>query len=92
VLAEEARLEGTVRTISPALRERVKGLIERAVAGVCAAHGATFTLDYAFGGAPGAGPAERYRCHHPRLFVADEQEMPAGIACYLNLVTRFCAQ
>jgi len=145
VLAEEARLEGTVRTTSPALRERVKGLIERVVSGVCAAYGATFSLDYTFGypvlvndltmtelareaaaaavgteavrraepgmygedfayyaqerpgcfgnlgvGLPGA--PQRYPAHHPKLFVADEEAMPVGIAYYLNLATRFCSE
>ncbi|MHB9144974.1 MAG: M20 metallopeptidase family protein [Symbiobacteriia bacterium] len=49
VIAAEARLEGTVRTTSPALRERVKGLIEQVVSGICASFGATFTMDYIFG-------------------------------------------
>lgn len=49
VVAEEARLEGTVRTTSPELRQRIEGLINRAVAGVCSAYGATHTMEYLYG-------------------------------------------
>lgn len=145
VIAGEAVLEGTVRTTSRELRERVPGLIEQVTAGVCASYGATFALKYDFGypvlvndaamtdlarsvagevvgadrvrraepgmygedfayyaqerpgcfgnlgvGEPGASAC--YPCHHPKLFVADEQAMPVGLAYYVRLVERFLGQ
>ncbi|MEZ0241276.1 MAG: M20 family metallopeptidase [Chloroflexota bacterium] len=41
IIPEEARLQGTYRTLSPERREAVGALIRRVVDGVCAAHGTT---------------------------------------------------
>ncbi|MGE5673627.1 MAG: M20 metallopeptidase family protein [Mycobacterium leprae] len=145
IIADDATLEGTVRTTSPQLRERVVGLIEQVTAGVCATHGATYKCTYEYGypvlvndatmtevaraaavaavgadavrrsepgmygedfayyaqqrpaafgnlgaGDPAVGPA--FPCHHPKLYVADEQAMPTGLAFYLNLVTAYLRQ
>ena len=42
VIPGAVELSGTVRTFDPALRERIPVLMERVVAGICAAHGATY--------------------------------------------------
>jgi amidohydrolase len=42
VIPGSVELEGTVRTFDPALRDRVPELMERIIAGVTAAHGATY--------------------------------------------------
>ncbi|ADV66642.1 amidohydrolase [Deinococcus maricopensis] len=52
VIPDAAVLAGTVRTFDPALRERAPQLIDQITGGICAAHGATHTLDYGFGYAP----------------------------------------
>jgi amidohydrolase len=45
-IAEEIKMEGTVRTFSPDLRKRVEDLIRETLTGVTTAYGATFQLDY----------------------------------------------
>ena len=49
VIAGEAELSGTWRTLDPALRERMPGVVERVIAGVCAALRAEYTFDYHWG-------------------------------------------
>lgn len=44
VIPGSAHLAGTFRTFDPALRHRVPELMERTIAGICAAHGATYDL------------------------------------------------
>jgi amidohydrolase len=46
IIADTALLQGTVRTMSPQLRERIPGLLEQVIGGVCASYGARFELDY----------------------------------------------
>jgi len=46
ILADEVRLEGTVRTMSEDVRFRVPELMRQTLAGVTSAYGATFTMDY----------------------------------------------
>jgi amidohydrolase len=46
ILAPEVRMEGTVRTLSEEVRGRVKELMEKTLAGVTAAHGATHELTF----------------------------------------------
>lgn len=41
VIPGAVEMAGTVRTFDPALRQRIPELMERVVAGICAAHGAT---------------------------------------------------
>jgi amidohydrolase len=48
-IPEEIKLEGTVRTFSEAVRRRVEQLIRETLAGVTAAYGAAFQLDYQHG-------------------------------------------
>ncbi|MBD3403074.1 amidohydrolase [candidate division GN15 bacterium] len=45
VIAEEVRLEGTARSLSPKAFKKLPSLIKRTVAGVCKARGATFELN-----------------------------------------------
>ena len=52
VIPESVELEGTVRTVDPALRARVPELMRRVLDGVTRAHAASFTLDYAEGDRP----------------------------------------
>jgi amidohydrolase len=52
VIPESVELQGTVRTIDPALRARVPELMRRVLDGVTRAHGASFTLDYLEGYRP----------------------------------------
>jgi amidohydrolase len=52
VIPGRAELAGTTRSFDPAVRERLPELIERIAAGVCAAHGAEYTLDYTLGYRP----------------------------------------
>jgi amidohydrolase len=52
VIPGHAELAGTTRSFDPEVRERLPGLIERIAAGVCAAHGAEFALDYTMGYRP----------------------------------------
>jgi amidohydrolase len=49
VIPYEARLLGTVRTLSPHLRDAMPERLERIVAGVCSAFRAEYQLDYSFG-------------------------------------------
>jgi metal-dependent amidase/aminoacylase/carboxypeptidase family protein len=49
VIAPSVRLEGTARSLDPGLRERLPGLLERVVAGVTEALGASYVLDYRHG-------------------------------------------
>ncbi|ADI14077.1 M20 metallopeptidase family protein [Truepera radiovictrix] len=49
VIAPSVRLEGTVRSLHPELRERVPVLLERLVRGVCEAFGADYRLEYRHG-------------------------------------------
>ncbi len=46
VIAPSVRLEGTARSLDPALRERLPALLERIIAGVTGALGATYELAY----------------------------------------------
>ena len=46
VIAPSVRLEGTARSLDPALRERLPGLLEQLVGGVTKAFGASHTLSY----------------------------------------------
>ncbi len=52
VIPESVELEGTVRTVDPALRVKVPGLMRRILEGVTSAHGAEFTLAYEEGYRP----------------------------------------
>ncbi|EKP94065.1 amidohydrolase [Thermaerobacter subterraneus DSM 13965] len=46
VIPETATLTGTVRTLSPAVRDRMEVLLERLVRGTCEAHGAGYRFRY----------------------------------------------
>jgi amidohydrolase len=46
VIADKARLSGTVRYFNPALEGVIEKRIETIIAGVCQMHGATYALDY----------------------------------------------
>ena len=46
VIPGQAELAGTVRTFDAALRARIPELMERIVAGITAAHGATYVFEY----------------------------------------------
>ena len=46
VIPGQVELAGTVRTFDPALRARIPELMKRIVAGITAAHGASFTFDW----------------------------------------------
>jgi len=52
VIPGRAELTGTTRSFDPAVRERLPELIERTAAGVCAAHGAHYELEYTMGYLP----------------------------------------
>jgi amidohydrolase len=52
VIPETAELAGTVRTFDAALRERIPALMERIIAGITAAHGATYELTFERGYRP----------------------------------------
>jgi amidohydrolase len=45
IIPNTAELAGTIRTFNADVRERVPVLMERLIRGVCAAHGAQYTLD-----------------------------------------------
>ncbi|WP_456277830.1 M20 metallopeptidase family protein [Bacillus sp. AK128] len=49
VIAPSIRLEGTVRTLEPSVRETIEARIRKVVLGVCEAFGATYELDYQYG-------------------------------------------
>src|SRR5436190_18487318 len=46
VIAEEVKLEGTVRTFNEAVRKQIEELMRQTLTGVTAAYGATFDLEY----------------------------------------------
>jgi amidohydrolase len=46
VIAEEVKLEGTVRTFNEEVRNQIEELMRQTLTGVTAAYGATFDLDY----------------------------------------------
>jgi amidohydrolase len=46
VIAEEVKLEGTVRTFNEDVRNQIEQLIRQTLTGVTSAYGATFDLDY----------------------------------------------
>ncbi|RMF23419.1 MAG: amidohydrolase [Cyanobacteria bacterium J083] len=46
VIADTARLSGTVRYFNPKLEEQISQRVEEIIAGVCQAHGAKYNLDY----------------------------------------------
>ncbi len=46
IIAEEVRMEGTLRTLDPDVRARAKGLMKEILDGVTAAHGARYELSY----------------------------------------------
>jgi amidohydrolase len=52
VIPGEAVLTGTTRSFDPEVRGRIPMLIEEIARGVCAAHGASFELDFQFGYKP----------------------------------------
>ena len=52
VIPGQVELAGTVRTFDPALRARIPELMKRIVAGITAAHGASFTFDWETGYRP----------------------------------------
>jgi amidohydrolase len=52
VIPGSVELEGTVRTLDPAVRARIPELMERILAGITAAHGARYTFAYERGYRP----------------------------------------
>lgn len=62
VIEEAAELEGTVRTFSPGLRERLPELIERVVKNTCRAFRADYEFEYIFG-----APATINDSHYSRV-------------------------
>jgi amidohydrolase len=46
ILADEVKLTGTLRTLDPGLRETAKRQMREVLAGITAAHGATFQLEF----------------------------------------------
>ena len=46
IIADEVKLTGTVRTLNAEVRLRVQELMREILAGITAAHGASFTLDF----------------------------------------------
>lgn len=46
IIPEEARLTGTVRTMDPKVWKEMPERLERIVAGICAAHGCEYEMDY----------------------------------------------
>jgi amidohydrolase len=52
VIPGTVEMEGTVRTLDPAVRERMPGIMERVVKGVTEAHGASYGFEYQFGYRP----------------------------------------
>jgi amidohydrolase len=51
IIADEVKLEGTVRTLSETVRTRVQTLMRETLAGVTAANGATFEMQFVEGAA-----------------------------------------
>lgn len=52
IIASEVRMDGTLRTLNESVRARVKQEIEKILAGVTAAHGARFRLEWIDAGNP----------------------------------------
>lgn len=52
IIPDTAMLQGTVRSFSQEVREKVFARMEQICSGICAAHGATFTLDAVYGYPP----------------------------------------
>jgi amidohydrolase len=52
VIAPEVNLDGTVRTLTPETREKVKSRIEEIVKGTVSAHGADYEFKYTYGYPP----------------------------------------
>jgi amidohydrolase len=52
ILADQVRLEGTLRTLDEAARQRIKDAMQRTVAGVAAAHGTLASLSFRGDGNP----------------------------------------
>jgi amidohydrolase len=48
-IAEEIKIEGTVRTFNPEVRKRIETLFRETVNGVTSTYGATYSLDYEAG-------------------------------------------
>ncbi len=48
-IAEEIKIEGTVRTFNPEVRKRIETLFRETVEGVTKAYGATYALEYEVG-------------------------------------------
>jgi len=46
ILADEVKLEGTVRTLSEDVRKRVRAMMDETLMGVASAYGTTYTLEY----------------------------------------------
>lgn len=46
VIAQEAHLSGTVRYFDPSVGDLIQSRIHQILQGICASHGATYTLDY----------------------------------------------
>jgi amidohydrolase len=51
IIADEVKLEGTVRTLSEDVRKRAQALMRETLDGITKAYGATFDMDYAEGAA-----------------------------------------
>lgn len=49
VIAQEVLLDGTVRTLSEKIRRQIAKKVERTIAGITAAHGGSYILDYQYG-------------------------------------------
>lgn len=52
ILADQVRLEGTLRTLDETVRQRIKDAMKRTVAGVAAAHGTSASLSFRGDGTP----------------------------------------
>lgn len=80
VIAERARLNGTVRTFDPEVRMRIKERIEKVTADTCSMFGADFVIDYKLGYPPvvnDCGEASRFERVARRIFNADQvKELP----------------
>ncbi|MEE8576675.1 MAG: amidohydrolase [candidate division Zixibacteria bacterium] len=95
VIAEEVRLEGTARTLSPAAMRRIPGLIKRTVNGICRARGADSELvsvaDYpVVRNNPKVNQLlkETYTELFPKKKIETTEQVLGGedFACYLDLV------
>jgi amidohydrolase len=52
IIADEVKLEGTLRALDPAIRERAIALVRETLAGITAAYGARYTLELDDAAAP----------------------------------------